>query len=57
MAIVQPLMPGNCRLAAEALVDLALERGGHDNITAVVVRAEDLNSPDRTVPHPVLKAA
>ena len=55
-AIVQALMPGNCRLAAEALVDLALERGGHDNITAVVVRAEDLNSPDRTVLNPVLKA-
>ncbi|HEY9064647.1 MAG TPA: serine/threonine-protein phosphatase, partial [Burkholderiaceae bacterium] len=32
----------------------ALERGGRDNITAVVVRAEDLCSPDRTVMHPVL---
>jgi serine/threonine protein phosphatase PrpC len=55
-AIVQALLPGSCRLATEALVDMALERGGRDNITAVVVRAEDLSSPDRTVLHPVLKA-
>ncbi len=56
VAIMQALMPGNCRLAADSLVELALERGGHDNITAVVVRAQDLSSPDRTVLHPVLQA-
>jgi serine/threonine protein phosphatase PrpC len=27
---------------------MALERDARDNITAVVVRAEDLSSPDRT---------
>jgi protein phosphatase len=54
LAIEQALLPGNCRLACDTLLDLALDRGGRDNITAVVVRAEDLCSPDRTAVHPVL---
>ncbi|HSW14497.1 MAG TPA: protein phosphatase 2C domain-containing protein [Solimonas sp.] len=53
-AIEHVLLPGNCRQASQELLDLALEQGGRDNITAVVVRAEDLCSPDRTVIHPVL---
>jgi len=53
LAIGQALLPGNCRQASQALLDLALQQGGHDNITAVVVRAEDLHSPDRTVIQPV----
>lgn len=48
------LAPGNCRHASEALVDIALERGGHDNISAVVVRADDLGSTDKTVLNPAL---
>lgn len=56
VAIEQALLPGSCRLACETLLDLALERGAHDNVTAVVVRAEDPSSPDRTALHPVLKS-
>lgn len=47
--LTEGLLPGHCRLASEALVDNALARGGRDNITAVVVRADDLGSPERTV--------
>jgi protein phosphatase len=49
LSIKQALLPGNCRLACEALIDMALGREARDNITAVVVRAEDLRSPDRTI--------
>lgn len=48
-SIEQALLPGICSLACDALLDMALERDARDNITAVVVRAEDLSSPDRTV--------
>src|SRR5581483_659281 len=49
LSIRQALLPGICDLACEVLVDMALDREARDNITAVVVRAEDLSSPDRTI--------
>jgi len=49
LSIEQALLPGICSLACDALIDMALDREARDNITAVVVRAEDLRSPDRTI--------
>ena len=49
LSIEQALLTGICNLACDALLDMALERDARDNITAVVVDAEDLSSPDRTV--------
>jgi protein phosphatase len=48
------LVSGNCRQAAEGVVDIALQRGGHDNISAVVVRADDPDSTERTMLNPAL---
>jgi len=49
LSIEQALLPGICSAACDALLDLALRREARDNITAVVVRAEDESSPDRTI--------
>ena len=53
LSIKQALVPGICSLACDKLVAMALDREARDNITAVVVRAEDLSSPDRTILRPV----
>jgi len=53
LSIKQALLPGICSLACDALIDMALEREARDNITAVVVRAEDVSSPDRTILRPL----
>ena len=52
--ICSALLPGNCRQAAESLLAIALKQGGRDNISVVVVRAEDLDSDDRTMLNPAL---
>lgn len=48
------LLAGDCLYAAETLIDLALEHGGRDNVTVVVVRAEDPDSDEQTVLNPAL---
>jgi protein phosphatase len=49
LSIEQALLRGICSLALRRMVDMALDREARDNITAVVVNAEDLSSPDRTI--------
>jgi protein phosphatase len=48
------LASGDCRHASELLIDMALERGGRDNISAVVVRAEDIHSTEKTLLNPAV---
>lgn len=52
--IAHALMHGSCRQAAQALVSLALQRGGGDNVTVVVASATDLDSNERTVFNPAV---
>ena len=54
LEIRHALLPGSCRQATTALLEIALKRGGRDNISVVVVRAEDLQSSDRTGTNPAL---
>jgi protein phosphatase len=53
-AIGAALTGGDCDRAAQMLVDLALEQGGRDNITVVVMRVEDSESADKTMLNPAL---
>jgi protein phosphatase len=50
--IVAVLTSAQREKASEELVELALARGGRDNITAVVVQAEDPNASDKTLLNP-----
>lgn len=48
------LVAGNCEQAAEVLIDMALHQGGHDNVSVVVVRAEDTHSSEKTLLNPAI---
>jgi protein phosphatase len=50
--IQQTLASVDCLRAPHELVDIALARGGRDNITAVVVQAEDPQASDKTLLNP-----
>lgn len=52
-AIAAALTACDCARAAQDLVALALANGGRDNVTVIVVRADDL-SGDKTVLNPAL---
>lgn len=51
------LVSGNCRQAAQALIEMALRHGGRDNISALVVRAEDPDCTDKTALNPAFAQA
>ncbi|SDE16977.1 PP2C family protein-serine/threonine phosphatase [Paraburkholderia lycopersici] len=46
---------GDCQLATDMLVDMALRAGGRDNITAVVVRVDDPGGADHTLVNPAVE--
>jgi protein phosphatase len=52
-AMFGALTSGDCAQAADTLIRLALAAGGRDNISVVVVRADDVE-PDQTVLNPSL---
>ncbi|WP_042267646.1 PP2C family protein-serine/threonine phosphatase [Paraburkholderia heleia] len=52
--IVRALDGGDCRQATDTLVEMALQAGGRDNITAVVVRVDDPGASDRTLVNPAV---
>ncbi|WLI88807.1 protein phosphatase 2C domain-containing protein [Massilia sp. R2A-15] len=52
-AIAEMLAAGDCRRAVDELVAQALANGGRDNISVVVVRADDASS-DKTMINPAL---
>lgn len=50
--ILAALATVDCRRASDELVEIALARGGRDNISAVVVQAEDPYASDKTLLNP-----
>ena len=56
--IAAELVRGDCKQAAEKLVSTALSRGARDNVTVVIVRADDQSESTKTTvnPTPFVKA-
>ncbi|HEY4351517.1 MAG TPA: protein phosphatase 2C domain-containing protein [Paraburkholderia sp.] len=52
LATLAATSPLDCRRVTDELVDMALARGGRDNITAVVAQAEDPLASDKTLLNP-----
>ncbi|QGZ64710.1 PP2C family protein-serine/threonine phosphatase [Paraburkholderia acidisoli] len=52
--IARALEDGDCRLATDTLVEMALQAGGRDNITAVVIRVDDPGGADLTLVNPAV---
>lgn len=52
--MLRALIPGDCGQACQTLLDTALQQGGRDNISVVVVQADDLHSVDKTALNPAL---
>ncbi|MCG5072731.1 PP2C family protein-serine/threonine phosphatase [Paraburkholderia tagetis] len=52
--MARALEGGDCQLATDTLVDMALQAGGRDNITAIVIRVEDLDAADHTLVNPAV---
>jgi protein phosphatase len=50
--IIRTLVAASGRNAAQALVALALQRGGRDNVSVIVVSVQDMWSEDRTALNP-----
>lgn len=50
--IAHTLIAGSGRTAAQALVALALQHGGRDNVSVIVISVQDMWSEDRTVLNP-----
>ncbi|MCP3726044.1 protein phosphatase 2C domain-containing protein [Paraburkholderia sp. CNPSo 3272] len=52
--MVRALEAGDCQHATDVLVEMALQAGGRDNITAVVVKVDDTVASDRTLVNPAV---
>ena len=54
--IATELVRGNCQQTADNLLDCALSRGARDNVTVIVLRADDLLQATKTVVNPLISS-